>query len=36
MDEECARVKKAVKKEIELRNLFMSDYGRLLPSEFLP
>ena len=36
IDEECNRVKKAVRKEQESRNLFMSEYGRLLPSEFIP
>lgn len=36
IDEEYTRIKKAVKKEQETRNLFMSEYGRLLPSEFFP
>jgi hypothetical protein len=36
IDEECNRIKKAVRKEQESRNLFMSEYGRLLPSEFIP
>ena len=36
LDEEFNRVKKAVKKEQESRTLFMNEYGRLLPSEFIP
>ena len=29
-------IKKAINKESELRNAFMNEYGRLLPSEFIP
>ena len=36
IDEEYSRIKKAVKKEQETRNMFMSEFGRLLPSEFFP
>jgi hypothetical protein len=36
IDEEYNRLKKAIGKERDARNMFMSDFGRLLPSEFIP
>jgi len=36
IDEEYSRIKKAIAKERDARNFFMQEYGRLLPSEFIP
>lgn len=36
IDEECTRIKKAIGREKDARNMFMNEYGRLLPSEFIP
>lgn len=36
IDEDCNRLKAAIQKEKDLRSVFMSDFGRLLPSEFIP
>lgn len=36
IDEECLRIKAAITREKEARSLFMNEYGRLLPTEFLP
>lgn len=36
IDEECNRLKQAIGREKDSRAVFMSEYGRLLPSEFIP
>jgi len=36
LDEDVSRLKKAITHERDSRNVFMSEYGRLLPSEFIP
>lgn len=36
IDDEVTRLKNAIHKEKDSRNVFMSEYGRLLPSEFIP
>ena len=36
IDEDCNRLKQAIQKEKDARSVFMSEYGRLLPSEFIP
>ncbi len=36
VDDECNRIKGAIHKEKEARQVFMNEYGRLLPSEFMP
>jgi hypothetical protein len=36
IDDECNRLKQSIGKERDARNLFMGEYGKLLPSEFIP
>lgn len=36
IDDECNRLKQAISKEKDARTLFMSEFGKLLPSEFIP
>jgi hypothetical protein len=36
IDDEYKRLKEAIQREKDARNVFMGEYGRLLPSEFIP
>jgi hypothetical protein len=36
IDDEYKRLKDAIQREKDARNVFMGEYGRLLPSEFIP
>ena len=36
VDEESGKLKALIKKEKENRNLFMNEFGKILPSEFIP
>ena len=36
IDDEVKRLKEAITREKDARNVFMGEYGRLLPSEFIP
>ena len=36
IEDEANRLKIAIQKEKDARSVFMSEYGKLLPSEFIP